>query len=209
MLRGAIPLNSPDNGGAGEQDEESSDFDLVAQAQKGEYASFNELVTRHRGKVYAMIMNMVKNDADAWDLSQDAFIKAWKALPKFENRSQFSTWLFRISHNVVYDWMRKRKILSEGEIDDNLFDNERVDMTAGVSPKNVTRPDEALEKNELQAEIEKALSELSVDHREVVLLREIQGMDYKEIADVQGCSVGTIMSRLFYARKKLQTLLKK
>lgn len=206
-LRSARSSSDPDEGGAGADTEPEDDSVLVANAQRGDYGAFDQLVTRHRGKIYAMIMNMVKNDADAWDLSQDAFVKAWKALPKFENRSKFSTWLFRISHNVVYDWMRKRKILSEGEINDQLFDQERIDSSAETSPKPIARPDEAMERSELQAEIESALAELSPDHREVILLREVQGMDYKEIAVIQNCSVGTIMSRLFYARKKLQTLL--
>jgi len=186
---------------------EIDDAELVRLAQGGDYKAFDALVTRHRGKVYAMVMNMVKNDADAWDLAQDSFIKAWKALPKFENRSKFSTWLFRISHNVVYDWMRK-KIRSEGELDDELLDANRIDMSAATAPKQSPRPDEAMTGNELRKEIDEALNKLSPHHKETILLREVQGMDYKEIAEVMDCTLGTVMSRLFYARKKLQTLLK-
>ena len=192
-----------DAGGDGALDDRT----LVANAQKGDYKAFDELVTRHRGKVYAMIVNMVKNDADAWDLAQDAFIKAWKALPKFENRSKFSTWLFRISHNVVYDWMRKKKIQSEGELDDQLLNTNSIDMTVATAPKLSPRPDEALAGVELRGQIKEALDKLSPGHREAILLREVQGMDYKEIAEILDCSLGTVMSRLFYARKKLQTLL--
>jgi len=162
--------------------EEIDDSQLVIQAQAGDYKAFDALVTRHRGKVYAMIMNMVKNDADAWDLAQDSFIKAWKALPKFENRSKFSTWLFRISHNVVYDRMRKKKIQSAGELDDELLDANKIDMSASTAPKLTPRPDEALAGKELKAKISVALSKLSPEHRETVVLREVQGMDYKEIA---------------------------
>lgn len=184
------------------------DVDLVQRAQHGDYTAFDALVTKHRGKVYAMIMNMVKNDADAWDLAQDSFIKAWRALPKFENRSKFTTWLFRISHNVVYDWMRKKSILSEGELDDQLLDSNSIIMTAATAPKHSVRPDEAMADNELRAEIEEALNKLSPEQKETILLREVQGMDYKEIAEIMECTLGTVMSRLFYARKKLQTLLK-
>jgi len=184
-----------------------SDEELVTKAQSGDYKAFDQLVTRHRGKVYAMIMNMVKNDADAWDLAQDSFIKAWKALPKFENRSKFSTWLFRISHNVVYDRMRKKKLQSAGELDDQLLDSNRIDMSAATAPKMVQRPDEALVGKELKGKISEALGKISLEHRETIILREVQGMDYKEIADIMGCSLGTVMSRLFYARKKLQSLL--
>ena len=126
--------NKAGRGSSQEEQPGEDDAVLVSRAQSGDYKAFDELVTRHRGKVYAMIMNMVKNDADAWDLAQDAFIKAWKALPKFENRSKFSTWLFRISHNVVYDKMRKKKIQSEGELDDQLLDANRIDMTAATAP---------------------------------------------------------------------------
>ncbi len=211
LLRGKSHQEADDvagHGGDGSQDDEVDDADLVRMSQAGDYKAFDTLVNRHRGKVYAMIMNMVKNDADAWDLAQDSFIKAWKALPKFENRSKFSTWLFRISHNVVYDWMRKKKIRSEGELDDELLDVNRIDMSATTAPKLSPRPDEALSGRELRKEIGEALNKLSPHHKETILLREVQGMDYKEIAEVMDCTLGTVMSRLFYARKKLQTLLK-
>lgn len=206
-------LRARSDEGAGEasrgtQEEEIDDAVLVRGAQAGDYSSFDALVTKHRGKVYAMIMNMVKNDADAWDLTQDSFIKAWKALAKFENRSKFSTWLFRISHNVVYDWMRKKKIRSEGELDDELLNINQIDASAATAPKQSPRPDEALTGSELRAQIDQALNKLSPEHKETILLREVQGMDYKEIAEVMECSLGTVMSRLFYARKKLQTILK-
>ena len=207
VLRGSSS-QANEAGGDGSPNAEVDDADLVRRAQAGDYTAFDALVTKHRGKVYAMIMNMIKNDADAWDLAQDAFIKAWKALPKFENRSKFSTWLFRISHNVVYDWMRKKKIRSEGEFDDELLANNRIDMTGATAPKQSLRPDEELEGSELKREIEDALNKLSPEHKETIVLREVQGMDYKEIAEIMDCSLGTVMSRLFYARKKLQTLLK-
>ncbi|SHJ31341.1 RNA polymerase, sigma-24 subunit, RpoE [Rubritalea squalenifaciens DSM 18772] len=208
-LRGAIPDGHSQGDSAGGGASQLDDRILVSRAQSGDYSAFDELVTRHRGKVYAMIVNMVKNDADAWDLAQDSFIKAWNALPKFENRSRFSTWMFRISHNVVYDWMRKRKIQADGELDDQLLSRDQIDTNASTAPRAVARPDQALENQELQGEIEAALAQLSDEHREAILLREVQGMEYKEIADIQGCSLGTVMSRLFYARKKLQNLLER
>jgi RNA polymerase sigma-70 factor, ECF subfamily len=86
----ALPLEGPDE-----------DFRLVALAQKGDHRSYDELVTRHRGRIFAMIRNMIHHEADAWDLSQEVFIKAWNALPRFEAKARFSTWLYRIAHNVV------------------------------------------------------------------------------------------------------------
>ena len=186
----------------------AEDAEWVKKAQSGDMQAFDRLVSKHRGKIYAMIYNMVKNDADAWDLSQEAFIKAWKALPKFESRSRFSTWLFRISHNVVYDWLRKRRIESEGELNDEVLDASRIDPGAATAPNHDARPDEAIQQSELRAEIKSAIGKLSEEHREVILLREVQGLDYKEIAEITENSMGTVMSRLHYARKKLQTILK-
>lgn len=184
------------------------DADLVARAQQGDLKAYDELVNRHRGKIFAMIRNMIHLEADAWDLSQEAFIKAWHALPRFEAKARFSTWLFRIAHNVVYDWTRRRRIESEGELNDEIFDRARIDPAATTLPARHEAPDESLDHTELRAKIEAALKKLSPEHREVVLLKDVQGLAYKEIADVMGCTLGTVMSRLFYARQKLQTLLK-
>ncbi len=199
------PGSSGKDAEAGDHEE---DFRLVALAQQGDMGAYDELVIRHRGKNYAMIRNMVKNDADAWDLSQDVFIKAWQALPRFEARARFSTWLFRISHNVVYDWVRKRKIESAGELNDEIFDRDKIDLAARTAPAFVESPDDALSNTELREKISEALAKLSPEHREAVILKDVQGLSYKEIAEVMECTMGTVMSRLFYARQKLQTLLK-
>lgn len=207
----SIPSN-PERTPNGELHEDAQDpgEDLrwVSLAQQGDMNAYNQLVTRHQGKIYAMIRNMVKNDADAWDLSQDVFIKAWRALPQFEARSRFSTWLFRIAHNMVYDWARKRKIESSGELNDEIFDRDRIDSAARTAPAHIDSPDDALANSELRVKISQALDKLSPEHREIVLLKDVQGLSYKEIADVMECTLGTVMSRLFYARQKLQTLLK-
>lgn len=224
-LRGALSTESSDGGGSSKRNQEEQesleqssklaaeqssreDAEWVIEAQSGDTRAFDRLVTKHRGKIYAMIVNMVKNDADAWDLSQEAFVKAWRALPKFEARARFSTWLFRISHNVVYDWLRKRRIESEGELNDELFDAGRIDSSGATSPQQIKQPDEALVQEELRDTIKSALAKLSPEHCEVILLREVQGMDYKEIADITENSMGTVMSRIYYARKKLQAYLK-
>ena len=195
-----------DAGGGGDDDGQI-DLTLVAKSQAGDYRAFDDLVLRHRGRVYAMIQNMVKNEADSWDLSQEVFVKVWKALPKFEARAKFTTWLYRIVHNVVYDWMRKRKLQSAGEFDDTLMKANQIAVGARTTPSQNARPDEALGNEELRIKIEEAMAKLTPEHQEIVLLREVQGMDYKEIAEILEISMGTVMSRLFYARKKLQGLL--
>jgi RNA polymerase sigma-70 factor, ECF subfamily len=207
LLRAPEAYSQPSESGGDGGPVKVDDQVLVKKAQAGDYKAFDQLVIEHRGKVYAMIMSMVKNDADAWDLTQDAFIKAWKALPNFENRSKFSTWMFRISHNVVYDWKRKMKIESVGELDDSFLSPERIDPRAHTAPSVPATPDKEMEKVELRVRIEKALEMLSENHREAIVLREVHGLDYKEIAEIQECTIGTVMSRLFNARKKLQTLL--
>lgn len=184
------------------------DFRLVARAQAGDMKSYDALVTRHRGRIFAMIRNMIHQEADAWDLSQEVFIKAWQALPRFEAKARFSTWLYRIAHNVVYDWTRKRKIDSAGELNDEIFERSRIDPAAVTAPGAGESPDEALAHGELRVKIESALGKLSAEHREVVILKDVQGLSYKEIADVMESTLGTVMSRLFYARQKLQALLK-
>ena len=206
LVKGPVPTDATGGEGGGGPDT-PSDAALVTRCQKGDYGAFDALVTKHRGRVYAMIQNMVKNEADSWDLAQEVFVKVWKALPRFEARARFSTWMYRITHNVVYDWMRKRKIESAGDLDDSLLDRESIAAGAQATPTQAARPDEALSQGELRARIEGALEKLSPEHREAILLREVQGLEYKEIADVMECSIGTVMSRLFYARKKLQSLL--
>ncbi|MCH7227503.1 RNA polymerase sigma factor [Haloferula sp. A504] len=195
--------------GSPEAGEEPADEVLVLQAQAGDSAAFDELVTRHRGRIFAMIRQMTKNEADAWDLSQEAFIKAWKALPRFEVKAKFSTWLYRIAHNTVYDWARrKRPEAGGGELNEEIFGSGSIDPASTTTPAAERRPDDAMRDGELRVKIEAALDQLSPQHREVVILKDVQGLAYKEIAEVMDCSIGTVMSRLHYARQKLQSLLK-
>ncbi len=202
------PLESP-SGVDGSEDRQAitaRDQALVILCQGGDSTAFDQLVTHYRGKVYAMIVNMIRNDAEAWDLAQDVFVKAWKALPKFEARSSFYTWLYRITHNVTYDWMRKKKISAGTEFDDQIALD--AEPGAHTAPRSALQPDESVQGGEIKAQIDAAIQELSADHRQAILLKEIEGFSYQEIADTAGCSIGTVMSRLFYARKKLQEKLK-
>ena len=198
----------PTSNGSPEAGEEPADEELVLQAQAGDSAAYDALVTRHRGRIFAMIRQMVKNEADAWDLSQEVFIKAWKALPRFEVKAKFSTWLYRIAHNAVYDWARRKRPEAGGELNEEIFGSGSIDPASQTTPGTVRRPDEALRDDELRGKIEAALDQLSPQHREAVILKDVQGLAYKEIAEVMECSIGTVMSRLHYARQKLQTLLK-
>ncbi len=183
------------------------EIQLVIAAKNGDLKAFDQLVMNHRDKIYAMICNMLHNQADAWDLTQETFLKAWRALPKFESRAKFSTWLYRIAHNTVYDWMRKRKLTTVGEFNDEILTDVSIEPSARTTPRNTASPDQAMQNSELAYTIKDAMAKLSHEHREVILLREIEGYDYKEIAEITDNSMGTVMSRLYYARKKLQKLL--
>ena len=188
-------------------DGETTDLELVKRCQSGDTRAFDALVTKYRGRVYAMTYHLVQNESDAWDLAQEAFIKAWRAIGGFKADSSFYTWLYRISHNVSYDWLRKKKIQGDGEFDDSRTDH-AIAAGAETAPKGEARPDRALQNAELGERINAAIAKLSPDHRQAILLKEVEGLQYHEIAEVMNCSLGTVMSRLFYARKKLQELLK-
>lgn len=186
---------------------ESDDVDLVRRSQGGDTRAFDELVIKYRTRIYAMVYQMVRNEQDAWDLAQDGFFKAWKSLDKFRFQSSFYTWLYRIVTNVSIDWLRKRTLRPEGEFDDTIARTD-IEPTADVTPKGEVSPQRQMERGELRERLDAAIAKLTPEHRAVILLKEVEGMQYHEIADSVGCSIGTVMSRLFYARKKLQTLLK-
>ena len=186
---------------------EVDDIDLVKRCQAGDTKAFNELVTRYRGKVYAMIYNMVRNEQDAWDLAQDGFLKAWKSIANFRGQSAFYTWLYRIMTNVTIDWLRKKQIEGGTEFDDAL-ELKDIEPGSATVPRAEPLPDEKMAHAEIRKRIDGALEKLSPEHRAVIVMKEIDGLQYNEIAEAIGCSLGTVMSRLFYARKKLQTLLR-
>jgi RNA polymerase sigma-70 factor (ECF subfamily) len=185
-----------------------SELDLVARCQAGDTEAFDELVTRYRTRVFGMIYNMVHSEQDAWDLAQDSFLKAWKSIKRFRGRSSFYTWIYRIVMNVTIDWLRKKQVKGgDGEFDDSIQLKE-VEPASKTVPKAEALPHEMMERSEIRTRIEKAIAQLSPEQRAVILMKEIEGMQYHEIAEALGCSIGTVMSRLFYARKKLQSLLR-
>jgi RNA polymerase sigma-70 factor, ECF subfamily len=185
-----------------------SELDLVKRCQEGDTEAFDELVTRYRTRVFGMIYNMVHSEQDAWDLAQDSFVKAWKSIKRFRGQSSFYTWIYRIVMNVTIDWLRKKQIKAGGAEFDDSIQLKEVDPASKTMPKADVLPSESMEQKEIRSEIDKAIAQLSPEHRAVILMKEIDGMQYHEIAETLGCSIGTVMSRLFYARKKLQNLLK-
>jgi RNA polymerase sigma-70 factor (ECF subfamily) len=185
-----------------------SELELVRQCQTGSAEAFDELVTRYRTRVFAMIYNMVHNEQDAWDLAQDSFVKAWRSIKRFRGRSSFYTWIYRIVMNVTIDWLRKKQIKGAGVEFDDAIQLRQIDPASRTAPKADALPQARMERSEIRARIDDAIKELSPDHRAVILMKEIEEMQYHEIAETLGCSIGTVMSRLFYARRKLQNLLR-
>lgn len=185
----------------------SEDVQLVALCQSGDLAAFDRLVTKYRNPVYATIYNLVQNEEDAWDLAQETFLKAWRNIAHFRGESKFSTWLHRIATNITIDRVRRKHIESGVEFDETLGLNQ-IEPGAATAPHPSPLPEQNLEGQEIQQRIDAALLQLTPEHRAIILLREVHGLSYEEIAENTGCSIGTVMSRLFYARKKLQTLLR-
>ena len=167
-------------------------------------AAFEELVARHRDKIYARAYSMMRNEEEAIDLSQEAWIKGWQRLKQFQGDSSFSTWITRVVINLCLDQLRKQKRHRAESIE------ELDDETGGVErqmPAVTVNPTERLERGELRLRIDRALDQLSYEHRTVLVLHEFEEMEYKEIAKTMDCSIGTVMSRLFYARRRLAVLL--
>ena len=183
----------------------SADDDaLVKAARQGELAAFEELVFRHRDQIYARAFSMTRHEQDAIDLSQEAWVKGWQRLAQFQGESSFATWMTRIVINLCLDHLRKQKRHRADSIE------ELDDESGGVErqmPVVTANPTAGLERAELRKKIDRALDQLSAEHRAVLVLHEFEDMEYKNIAKTIGCSMGTVMSRLFYARRKMAALL--
>jgi len=182
----------------------TDDRALVRAAQRGDMAPFEELVARHRDKIYARAYSMMRNEEEATDLSQEAWVKGWQRLGQFQGESSFGTWMTRVVINLCLDQLRKQKRQRTESI-------EAMDEESGGAERQMpvvtVNPTAGLERDELRQRIDRALGQLSYEHRTVLMLHEFEDMEYKEIARTMGCSIGTVMSRLFYARRKLALLL--
>jgi RNA polymerase sigma-70 factor (ECF subfamily) len=181
-----------------------SDEQLVRRAQRGDMAAFEELVARHRDKVYARAFSMLRSEDEALDVSQEAWVKGWQRLKQFQGESSFVTWMTRIVINLCLDQLRKHKRQKAESIEQLAEESGGVERQM---PAVAVNPTEGLERREVRARIERALSQLSYEHRTVLILHEFEQLEYKEIAKRMQCSIGTVMSRLFYARRRMANLL--
>jgi RNA polymerase sigma-70 factor, ECF subfamily len=182
----------------------ADDPTLVRASQRGDMAAFEELVRRHRDRIYARAYSMMRNEEEAVDLSQEAWVKGWQRLRQFHGESSFGTWMTRIVINLCLDLLRKQKRQRTESIE--AMDEESGGVERQM-PVVTVNPTAGLERGELRQRIDRALRLLSYEHRTVLVLHEFEDMEYKEIAKTMGCSMGTVMWRLFYARRKLAVLL--
>jgi RNA polymerase sigma-70 factor (ECF subfamily) len=182
----------------------AEDQALVRAAQRGDMGAFEELVARHRDKIYARAYTMMRNEEEALDLSQEAWVKGWQRLRQFQGESSFGTWMTRIVINLCLDQLRKHKRQRTESLDEL---NEEAGGVERQMPVVTVNPTAGLERVELRQRIDRALGQLSYEHRTVLVLHEFEELEYKQIAKVMECSIGTVMSRLFYARRKLAALL--
>ena len=178
---------------------------LVARARQGDLQAYDELIKRYQERIYATIYHMTSNHEDANDLAQESFIKAYSALKSFKGGSSFYTWLYRIAVNKTINFLKQRKNRQAMSLNDIDFQAEHdPDLVALVSEKT---PRREAGLNELQEKLNEALLKLSEPHRLVVVLHDVQGQSHEEIAKVMDCNIGTVRSRLFYARQQLQSYL--
>lgn len=187
-----------------ERDSESErDKRLILRAQAGDTGAFRLLVERHQRRVFAIALGLVRDEQDAREIAQEAFLRVHKGLAQFHGGSSFFTWLYRIVTNLSIDLMRKPS-RREAELH---FALEVDEGESPLLPASDADPYDVVRRGQLSLRIQAALEQLPPYHRGVILMREVEGMSYEEMAEAMRVSKGTIMSRLFHARKKLQRAL--
>src|ERR1700722_14738788 len=183
----------------------AEEMDLVNRARHDDLKAYDELVRRYQERIYATVYHMTANHEDANDLAQEAFVKAYQALKSFKGGSSFYTWLYRIAVNKTINFLKQRKNRQHMSLNDLDFNAEHnPDLVALISDKT---PRREAGLNELQEKLNAALLKLSESHRLAVVLHDVQGLSHEEIAKIMHCNIGTVRSRLFYARQQLQALL--
>jgi RNA polymerase sigma factor (sigma-70 family) len=176
--------------------------ELVRRARHGDLQAYDGLVKRYQERIYATIYNMTSNHEDANDLAQESFIKAFQALKSFKGGSTFYTWLYRIAVNKTINFLKQRKNRTHMSLNDIDFNAEHDPDLMALISENTPRRDAGL--TELQKKLNEALLKLSEPHRLVIVLHDVQGQSHDEIAEIMDCNIGTVRSRLFYARQQMQ-----
>jgi len=186
----------------------STDWDLVQQARGGDREAFRTLVERYQHKVTALATGMLRNRDDALDVVQDTFTKAYQSLDRFKGESSFYTWLYRITLNQCIDHQRRTARMPSAPLESAETPEESPTINAARDDAERDDPLQRVHESEVGQRIRQAISELTPEHRAVILLREVEGLSYEEISRALECPKGTVMSRLHYARRQLQARLR-
>ena len=184
----------------------NSDQVLVSRVQNGDVAAFDHLVRKYRERLFGIIYNLTSNREDAADLTQDAFIKAFSSINRFKGNSAFFTWLYRIGVNTTLSHLKRNRFRRFFSLENIQEEGTNAMVLETLAAKHKSERGALL--SELQEKLNEAMQKLSPKHRTVVVLFEIEGLSHQEIADIVGCSVGTVRSRLHYAKQQLQADLK-
>jgi RNA polymerase sigma-70 factor (ECF subfamily) len=184
----------------------ATDQQLVARVQKGDSRAFDMLVLKYQHRIFGLISRYVRDADEVQDVAQEAFIKAYKALPNFRGESAFYTWLYRIAINTAKNYLVSRSRRPPGK-DVELEDAQYYE--SGGSLRDVENPENVLFGEELKAVVEGAIGALPEDLRTAITLREFDGLSYEDIADIMDCPVGTVRSRIFRARESIEVLVRK
>ncbi|NUP06431.1 MAG: sigma-70 family RNA polymerase sigma factor [Polyangiaceae bacterium] len=204
------PLNSADSLASKKEErarEADEDRVLISQAQSGDQTAFRKLVDRHHRRAFAIAVGLVRDENDAREIVQEAFLRVYRGLATFEGGSSFFTWLYRIVTNLSIDLMRKPgRRAAELDESRNISEESEGEL-ALVSRIDGADPVDVVRRKEMAGRIQSALDALPPYHRAVILMREVEGLSYEEMAEAMGVSKGTIMSRLFHARQKMQKAL--
>ena len=183
--------------------EADEDLDVVRRVQAGDVSAFDRLIVKYRGRIYGVIYNLTSNREDAADLTQDTFIKAFQSIHRFQGQASFFTWLYRIAINSTLSHLRKNRGRSFFSLEGiNSEEPASREIIAALTDK--TGADRDTHVRELQEKLNEAMQKLSINHRTVITLFEIDGLSHQDIAEVMNCSVGTVRSRLHYAKQLLQ-----
>lgn len=188
--------------------DELNDETLVERVQNEDQEAFRILVERYQRRLFSVAYGMVRNKEDAMDVVQDAFIKVHRHIGNFQGSSSFYTWAYRITVNLCIDFLRKKSRKQEVDYDDTIQSSSEVDAGDLLTPSRLgVDPSRVYQRKELLEQLDNAMEDLSDKHRSILILREVQGLSYNEIAEVLDISKGTVMSRLHHARKNLQDAL--
>lgn len=182
-----------------------NETELIQKAAQGDQDAFARLLELHQNKVYGLTLRLVGSPEDAMELTQETFFNAWRGLPNFHADSKFSTWLYRLATNAAIDFLRREKRRKNLSTIPLSMDDDS-DRVLDIPDQRFT-PQSQLERQELQEAVHRGLGQLSDEHRQVLVLRELNGLSYTEIAQVLGIEEGTVKSRIFRARLALRNIL--